>query len=118
MRVHPVFHRSVLRPATSSPLCPELPAPPPPRFIAGGLTYTVHRIMDERKIGRSTQYLVDWKGYGPEERSWIPAKNIVDKSLIQQFQASSLGSSGVAPRRGGPVTSVQGRQSSRGRRSL
>ena len=118
MRVHPVFHRSTLRPATSSPLCPELPAPPPAKFIAGGLTYTVHRLMDVRKVGRSTQYLVDWKGYGPEERSWIPAKNIVDKSLIQRFRASHPGPSGVVPRRGGPVTSVKGRQSSRGRHSL
>ena len=116
LRVHPVFHRSVLRPAASSPLCPAPPAPPPPMFIAGGPTYTVRRLLDRRMVGRSTQYLVDWEGYGPEERSWVPAKFIVDKTLIRQLQASLPGPSGVGHRRGGPVTSVHVRRSSKGRR--
>lgn len=85
LRVSPVFHVSLLKPVLTSPLSPPIPPPPPSRIVAGSPVFTVKQLLDSRRVGRGTQYLVDWEGYGPEERCWIPARHIIDKSLIRDF---------------------------------
>ncbi|XP_044191493.1 uncharacterized protein LOC122969660 [Thunnus albacares] len=85
MRVHPTFHVSKVKPVHDSPLVPAAPPPPPPRIVDGGPVYTVHRLMHSRRRGRGLQYLVDWEWYGPEKRSWVPARFIADSNLIADF---------------------------------
>uniref|UniRef100_A0AAQ4R240 Chromo domain-containing protein n=1 Tax=Gasterosteus aculeatus aculeatus TaxID=481459 RepID=A0AAQ4R240_GASAC len=85
MRVHPTFHVSKIKPVVESPLVPATPAPPPPRIVDGGPVYSVRRLIRSRRRGRGIQYLVDWEGYGPETRSWVPAGFIVDPRLITGF---------------------------------
>ncbi|XP_075057038.1 uncharacterized protein LOC142143227 [Mixophyes fleayi] len=45
---------------------------PPPIVDQDQIEYQVKQILDSRKIRGSVQFLVDWKGYGPEERFWDP----------------------------------------------
>nr|XP_040035398.1 chromobox protein homolog 7-like [Gasterosteus aculeatus aculeatus] len=85
MRVHPTFHVSKIKPVVESPLVSATPAPPPPRIVDGGPVYSVRRLIRSRRRGRGIQYLVDWEGYGPETRSWVPAGFIVDPRLITSF---------------------------------
>ncbi|XP_029291826.1 uncharacterized protein LOC115011036, partial [Cottoperca gobio] len=88
MRVNPTFHVSRLRPVATSPLVPPAKPPPPPRIVDGGPAYSIHRLMDSRRVGRGLQYLVDWEGYGPEERSWVPSRHVLDPGLIEAFHQS------------------------------
>ncbi len=59
--------------------------PPPPEILDQPSVYQVHNIMDSRRRGGWLEYSVDWEGYGPEERSWVPWDDILDPLLLQEF---------------------------------
>ncbi len=91
-RVHPVFHVSCIKPVI------RIPTRPPPALDEGSSIYRVRRLLDIRPRGRGHQFLVDWEGYGPEERRWIPARDVLDRSLIDDFYRSRQSPSSGAPR--------------------
>lgn len=107
IRAYPTFHVSQVKPTKESPMVPIAEPPPPLEAADGGLLYKVKRLLAVRNRGRGKQYLVDWEGYGPEHRQWVPRRHIDDPSLIQDFYRDHPelpGPSGVGPRGGGSVT--------------
>jgi len=106
-RVYPVFHVSLLRRWTPD-LIAERPKPtrPPPELMSDGqLEYEVEAILDSRTRYRKLQYLVKWKGYGPEENSWLPSDNLIHApKLVSKFHQSN-------PRAPGPALAVNARNS-------
>jgi hypothetical protein len=82
MRVHPVFHVSLLKPY-QQPDDTERPAPPPPPIIDENI-YEAERISNRRTIkvnGKmQTQYLVHWKGYPDSDSTWEPASHLLGKT--------------------------------------
>ncbi|KAL0153429.1 hypothetical protein M9458_051267 [Cirrhinus mrigala] len=74
-RIHPTFHVSLLKPFyPSATETPGAEAEPP-------------EVLDQplRRRGGHLEYLVDWEGYGPEERSWVPRDDILDPTLLSDF---------------------------------
>ncbi|KAL0152505.1 hypothetical protein M9458_052228 [Cirrhinus mrigala] len=91
-RIHPTFHVSLLKPF-HPPLIPSTEPgheeePPPPLLLEDGSIYSVKEILQSRRRGGQLQYLVDWEGYGPEERSWVPRADILDPTLLEDFHTS------------------------------
>ncbi|CAG8638636.1 1222_t:CDS:1, partial [Paraglomus occultum] len=89
MKIHPVFHVSLLKPYQPSP--DEFARPTPPPAIVesdtGQEEYEVEAILDKRVIRKKTQYLVKWVGYPLHDATWEPVRNLSNApEIIKEFE--------------------------------
>src|ERR1700712_1494926 len=83
MRIHPVFHVSLLEPAT-----PDATLQQDVRDIDLEIQepiYQVERILRERTVRGQKQYLVRWEGYDHTEDSWQLEEHFMSKAPITQY---------------------------------
>ena len=92
--VHPVFHVSMLEPATPNEIPNCVQSLPPPINVEGELEYKIAEIVDS-KINCchacKLLYLVCWLGYEntDDEFSWLPAIELEHaKDLIADFHSA------------------------------
>jgi transposase InsO family protein len=91
-RLHPVFSVVKLTEAPVDPIIGRKPKPPPPPvLIEGEPEYEVEEILNSRMFRRRFEYLVKWRGYGPEESSWEPRQNIHAPQLVAKFHRDNPG---------------------------
>jgi hypothetical protein len=96
--IHPTFHVSELRAhvpnnANLYPLW-ELQRPRPIVMPTGSEDWEIEYILDHRPRGRGFQYLVRWRGYGPEADVWLTGSKVEDTDALQEFN-DTLSSSEV-----------------------
>src|SRR5258705_5481018 len=86
-RIHPVFNEILLSPYHLPSFgIQEIPAPPGPVDQEGHPEYEVEDILAARKRGRGIQYLIKWHGYGNEENTWEPRRNVENaQEAIAEF---------------------------------
>lgn len=77
MRVHPVFHISLLEPTENQENGND---------EIDDEEYEVERLLDRKLEKGSIYYLVKWKGYPPEENSWEPVSNLNCHDKIQEYR--------------------------------
>ncbi|CAI5799382.1 Hypothetical predicted protein [Podarcis lilfordi] len=84
LKIHPVFHVSQLKPCHAN-YFPGRIAPPPPVQVDGHEEFPVAQILDLKQLRGKLHYLIDWVGYGPEERSWEPADLLHAPAKVRAF---------------------------------
>ncbi len=99
-RIHPVFSVAQLEPApppTEDPFGRPFLSNPPPVFVEGDTdnmkSFEIERLLNKRQIkkgkGRAIEYLVCWKGYGPEWDRWYNVKELDNvAALVNEYEAS------------------------------
>jgi hypothetical protein len=86
MKIHLVFHVSLLEPYKESSIPSRSQVPPPPIEIEGQEEFEVSEILDSRIIRRKLEYLVQWQGYDISERTCEPVANLRHApEIIQEF---------------------------------
>jgi len=87
IRIHPVFHISLLEPTASiEPIPGHQQTPPPPVIIQEQQEWEVEKILDSRHHGNQIQYRVKWTGFHDPDRTWYPARNLENyPDLVRQF---------------------------------
>ena len=67
------------------------PQAPSPITINNNNEWEVKEILHCWMHGQQRQYLVSWKGFGPQENSWEPVGNLEScKELLYQFNKQFL----------------------------
>lgn len=71
-----------------SPLRTGERSAPPPVIISGEPRYEVEEILKHRKKGRGFQYLIKWKDYPMNERTWEPVRHLLPgaKKILEKYQ--------------------------------
>jgi len=105
--VHPVFHISMLEPATPNPIPDRFQPPPPPIIVNDEPEFEISEILDSKIDNRRRAckllYLVRWTGYEgtDEETSWILASELghAASELVVDFHSAY-------PAKSGPLSSL------------
>ena len=91
MKVHPVFHVSLLKPYQANEIPNRVQPPPPPVIVVTeegeSEEYEVEAILRTRLFYGRLQYLVRWKGYeGPDSVQWCSPDDVANAAeLVNQF---------------------------------
>jgi len=83
MRIHPVFHISLLEPAAPDAALQTEPSPIDPDCEEP--VYTVNRIVDDAWIDGQHKYLVQWKGYSHTETTWETKDSFTTEAPVQSY---------------------------------
>ena len=99
IRVHPIFHNSLLKPYHKTQAHGPNFKQPPPEIVRGEEGhYKINKILAARPTRncKSTQYFVHWKGYTNADDSWIPAGELTHaKELVADFHTCTCPKEGI-----------------------
>ena len=81
LKIHPWFHVSILTKYIPS----DFNRPVIQEKYPDTHDYEIEKIISHRYFKGKLQYLVSWKGYGPEHNSWEPVQNFNADNLLNSY---------------------------------
>jgi Reverse transcriptase (RNA-dependent DNA polymerase)/RNase H-like domain found in reverse transcriptase/Integrase zinc binding domain/Chromo (CHRromatin Organisation MOdifier) domain/gag-polyprotein putative aspartyl protease len=78
LKVHPVFHVSLLDRYNESEIPGRVQPPPPPVIVDNQPEYEVEDVLDSRILRNRLYYLVKWKDFPISDNSWEPASHLAN----------------------------------------
>jgi len=87
LKIHPVFHVSVLKPYKSNNNDFSRLIPPPPEVIEDNEPeFEVEQVLDTKLVRNKRYYLIKWTGYPMYDATWEPVENLTNASdAIKEF---------------------------------
>ena len=86
IKIHPVFHTSLLVPHIPNVIPNREQPPPPPLMIEGENEYEIEKILDSKMSRNRLKFLVRWKGYTAAADEWIDEGYLEhSEELIAEF---------------------------------
>ncbi|OAV90050.1 hypothetical protein PTTG_28457 [Puccinia triticina 1-1 BBBD Race 1] len=86
--VHPVFHVSVLCKHKPNKIAHQQRRTPEPVKVSSGDEWEVKGILESRRRGQTTQYLVSWPRFRLTENLWKPEANLKNsRDLLEEFNS-------------------------------
>jgi tRNA pseudouridine-54 N-methylase len=80
MKIHPVFHVSLLEPYKTLDIQGRRQMSTPPIEVDNNDEFKVEEILDSMRRQNKLEYLIHWRGYDISERTWEPSKNLANAS--------------------------------------
>jgi chromodomain-containing protein len=96
MKVHPIFHISLLKPTENKETKENVEAE----------EFEVEKILEKRTKNGLTQYKIRWTGFTEKDDTWEPEKNLDCQEKIHEFE-DSLDSEDMS---GGPASLAEIKQ--------
>jgi transposase InsO family protein len=86
MRIHPVFHVSLLEPFRPNDIPGRTQDPPLPVIVDDQEEFEVEEVLDSRVRRGKLQYFVHWKDWPISSRTWEPQENLAHApDLVDEF---------------------------------
>ena len=97
-RLHPVFHVSLLKGWVEGSIHEDVI--PSPILVDGKVEYFIEKVISHREVqigkGKKREFLVQWKGYGPEENTWLNETEISEVVAYSDYLDSLSEGSNVS----------------------
>ena len=92
-KVQLVYHISLLEPYHRNEIPGRRSPTPRPVVDLEDDIWEVEKVLASRVRRKRVQYLIRWKGFGPDEDTWEPWENIEDGAVqtIQDYHKNNLG---------------------------